>query len=879
MNKTFTYLLNPKYWQIFLLGVFLVTGASLRAQTATRVSVFNYPNLNGTGTGCGHENYNLISIINLLPDYDVDASIVSFANPTLLADQLDASTFFFMTDMESQSPANSTFFPVASREVFRNWVEGGGVMVMTGTYGPNDTDFLNLIFKWDLGTVNGSSWAKNYANTKDTPFEAVTATSLPNLSATDAIRRNSVPGFTTMWGTDNDAVVAVIQYGAGYVIFMGFDFYNTGPSCPQYNSAWVQQIIPAALEYAAALSASISNNTFDKAELNYKFNQNATVHYILVPAGSPAPTSAQIERGENYGDVAIVSSGKDPVTANQDQKITFSDLDYGTSYDVYVVFKYDDGGTLVFSDINKYNFTTLPNDAPVFDNLKDHVICVNESISFDLTIVDDFPGDDTFTVSIVASNEMLFKEDMILVKGSNNKRNISLVPAEDQFGESVFTIEIKDSEGASTIKTFKVVVVPYPVIAYTIDEIDLPVGEAIEDLVPKNTGGEVAIGGWSISRSLPEGLHFDTNSGRISGTPTKVSPKTSYTVTGTAKNCGDSFTFAIGVKARQVITFDEIPLKSYGDESFLLGEAKSSEGFTITYTADDPEMVKIEGNQATILKAGSTKITASQKGDELHYAAPIVEQILTVEKVVLIVKADPQEKVYGDENPELTFQYSGWVIGEEIIDTPPSIMTTVDKTTEAGSHVGVITMSGGEDTNYTFDFVPGTFKITKAVLTVTADPQGKVYGDENPALTFQYSGWVNGEENIDTPPSISTTVDRTTVAGSYKNIITLSGGEDNNYTFDFVSGTLEVAKAPLTVRAEKKTKVYGYENPLLTFHYEGMVNGETETHIKAMIHTTATNSSSVGTYPITVFGANDPNYEITYIASSLEITQASLTIR
>lgn len=124
----------------------------------TPVSVFNYPGLNGSG--CSGENDNLIGIIGALPDYTVDGSITSFSDSSLLATQLDACTFFFMTDMESQNPSNTSFFPVASRDVFKNWVNNGGVIVMTGTYGAYDTDFLNLIFSWNLGTASGSSWAK-----------------------------------------------------------------------------------------------------------------------------------------------------------------------------------------------------------------------------------------------------------------------------------------------------------------------------------------------------------------------------------------------------------------------------------------------------------------------------------------------------------------------------------------------------------------------------------------------------------------------------------------------------------------------------------------------------------------------------------------------
>lgn len=151
--------MNKNYNLNVLFSLLFVLIATVVQSQTTQVSVFNYPNLNGTG-GCGDENENLIGIIDALPGYDVDGSITSFSDATLLASQLEESTFFFMTDMERESPGNTTFFPVASHAVFENWVDNGGVMVMTGTAGDFDNIFLNLIFGWDLGRATNSSWAK-----------------------------------------------------------------------------------------------------------------------------------------------------------------------------------------------------------------------------------------------------------------------------------------------------------------------------------------------------------------------------------------------------------------------------------------------------------------------------------------------------------------------------------------------------------------------------------------------------------------------------------------------------------------------------------------------------------------------------------------------
>lgn len=197
-----------------------VGGGVSRASTAIPVTVFNYPGLNGSvaGGSCDNENTNLLSIVDVLPGYTVDGSIVDFesdADPTQdFGTLLDASRFFFMTDMENRDPTSTSFFPVSAQTKLEDWVDSGGVLIMTGTFNDRDNTFLNLVFGWDLGRATGSSWAKDTTNTAGTPFEPI-AGSLPNLSATDAIVKGTVPNFKAMWGDDTNATVAVIRYGNG----------------------------------------------------------------------------------------------------------------------------------------------------------------------------------------------------------------------------------------------------------------------------------------------------------------------------------------------------------------------------------------------------------------------------------------------------------------------------------------------------------------------------------------------------------------------------------------------------------------------------------------------------------------------------------------
>jgi len=195
---------------------------------------------------------------------------------------------------------------------------------------------------------------------------------------------------------------------------------------------------------------------------------------------------------------------------------------------------------------------------------------------------------------------------------------------------------------------------------------------------------------------------------------------------------------------------------------------------------------------------------------------------LEITKAMLTLTADAQTKVYGEANPELTFKYSGFVNGdkESDLDTKPVAITTVGLAAAVGTYVDDITLSGGFDNNYDFTYVANSFEVTKAMLTVTADAQTKVYGEANPELTFKYSGFVNGdkESDLDTKPVAITTVDLTTAVGTYMDDITLSGGFDNNYDFTYVANNFEVTKAMLTISgAMVENKVYdGNTNAVIT---------------------------------------------------------------
>ena len=322
-----------------------------------------------------------------------------------------------------------------------------------------------------------------------------------------------------------------------------------------------------------------------------------------------------------------------------------------------------------------------------------------------------------------------------------------------------------------------------------------------------------------------------------------------------------------------------------GDKNRVYGQANPD--LTVTYagyvTGEDSSVLATLPVATTTADehsdAGTYDITAGGGVDE-NYEFTYITGTLTVSKVTLTVTADDQEKTYGQENPDLTFTYEGFVTGEDsmVLETLPAASTVADNSSGTGTYE--ITVIGGTDNNYDFSYIPGTLTITGATLIVTADDQSRIYGQDNPDLTFTYAGFVNGEDStvLDTLPVVYTVADVNTGTGTYN--ITVSGGYDNNYDLTYIAGTLTIMKATLVVTANDKTRLYGQENPELTYTFAGFVNAEDSTVLDSLPHasTIAGPASNAGAYNITVSGGGSGNYTLTYTSGTLTVLKAALAV-
>ncbi|MGQ7870679.1 MBG domain-containing protein, partial [Sunxiuqinia sp. sy24] len=347
-------------------------------------------------------------------------------------------------------------------------------------------------------------------------------------------------------------------------------------------------------------------------------------------------------------------------------------------------------------------------------------------------------------------------------------------------------------------------------------------------------------------------------------------------------------TVNVTVKASQTITFDAITDKTYGEADFTLGDATTDKGLPVTYTAANPSIVSINGNNAIILKAGNTTITASQDGDATRAAATPIQQTLVVTpKELTVTNAVAASKVYdGNTDAVISGATLSGILGSDDV-TLGNTATGNFAQAEAGTNIAVttsMTISGTDAENYTLTQPALTADITQKALTITADDKTKTYdGEVYSPLTVSYSGFVTGEDETVLSGSLSFSGTATTTIDVGKEYLIAPGGlTSSNYDITFVNGTLEIYPKSLIVTADDQSKAYdGAVFSPFTVSYSGFVTGEDEDDLGGIptFSGTATSAIDIGEdYTIIPGGLSSWNYSIYYIEGKLDITKKELNV-
>jgi hypothetical protein len=284
-------------------------------------------------------------------------------------------------------------------------------------------------------------------------------------------------------------------------------------------------------------------------------------------------------------------------------------------------------------------------------------------------------------------------------------------------------------------------------------------------------------------------------------------------------------------------------------------------------------------NRAAGENVGGYAITASGLS-AINYAINYVAGTLTISPAALSVTAQNANKVYDGVaySGGNGVSYAGFVGSEN-----ESVLTgtlTYGGSSQGAVNVGSygITPGGLSSANYDITFNGGTLTIGPAALGVVADDKTRAYGAMNPELTASFVGLVNGEgpNVLSGTLGLSTSATTNSPVGEYA--IAVGGLSATNYAISYTNGTLTVLPQGLTITATNVNKTYGQSDPALGVTYSGFVNGDGPGVLSGTLEVNRAAGENVGGYAITASGLSSTNYAINYVAGTLTISPAALSV-
>lgn len=323
------------------------------------------------------------------------------------------------------------------------------------------------------------------------------------------------------------------------------------------------------------------------------------------------------------------------------------------------------------------------------------------------------------------------------------------------------------------------------------------------------------------------------------------------------KGCGHNKT--ITLKAPVNTVYDN-------NEKEAVVDGSIDANYTVTY--DKNEIINVGTYKAT-LTVGEVSVSLDF---EITKATP---KVTAPTANTLTYNGEAQELVSAGSTDFGTMLYSLTEEGE--------FTATIPTGTNAGSYTVYYRVQGNDNVNDSA-VASVTVKINKAVASITAAPtpntltysgeaQYLINAGEAVGGTMVYSLAEDGE--------YTTSIPQGTNAGDYKVWYYVQGDANHNDSAkDSVS--VSIAKAPLTVTADAKAKIYGDEDPTLTYTAEGLLGVDTLTGALTGA-LSREEGENVGSYAITLGTLSADNYTISFVEANLfihtkEVTDPTVTL-
>ncbi|RUR29790.1 filamentous hemagglutinin N-terminal domain-containing protein, partial [Vreelandella andesensis] len=233
--------------------------------------------------------------------------------------------------------------------------------------------------------------------------------------------------------------------------------------------------------------------------------------------------------------------------------------------------------------------------------------------------------------------------------------------------------------------------------------------------------------------------------------------------------------------------------------------------------------------------------------------------------------------VYGDTLAPGDVNLSGALTGDDV----ESVAELVNPALSSSGNMNVGTydqqagtdnISGSDAGNYTLDSFTkaDSYVVDPRAITVAADNIAKIYGENDPTLTWQVT-----DGNLVGDDSLAGDLNRETGKNVGNYDISAAYLENGNYMITAVNGELTIDPRPITVSADDQQKTYGNADPALTWQVtDGNLVGND--NLAGDLNREAGND--VGNYDISPADLENGNYVITAIDGKLTIDPRPITV-
>ena len=513
--------------------------------------------------------------------------------------------------------------------------------------------------------------------------------------------------------------------------------------------------------------------------------------------------------------------------------------------------------------------------APTISVIPDQVVRENESVNVTFIVADTQSAGSDVIARVASSNISLIPNANLIASGTGSGRTLMVTPVPNLSGSAEISLTVTDLSGNAVTRAFHVRVQALdgpPTLSAIPDQSVMEAsGVHVLTLTGISSGpGEVQ----TISiRALSDNIAIVDHPVVVLGLPLgsatlvfapvghatgKVTISVIITKTGTVGG-GVNFVMREFHVSVETVNFSPSVQHQLADASGVYG---SNLSFTLpgnSFADSDPDDVLsytstgvpagIAFDPATRTFSGTPRLAGvfmiGVRATDLGGLSATNSFRFTVAKVPLVITADNKVKVYGAPLPALRATYVGFVDGDTTANLgSPAVLSTP---ATASSSVGTYSIAavGATSPNYEISSSPGTLTISRANLKIAAGNCSSVYGDAISSFAAIFTEFAAGDTaaSLDVPVVLTCNATISSRVGAYP--ITVTGGDDFNYTVERLDGLLTIVAAPLTVQGHDVSRSYHAENPFLDGTITGLKNGDS---ISVMYSTAATLQSSVGSY-------------------------------